>query len=206
MNSAPSPWKTQSERKSERAAKREAVLRAAARAFSSRGFHNTSLDDIAADLNVSKPTVYYYGESKEALLADCYRAALETLDEVTRRTGEPDATGRARLWVLIVAYAEAILSEYGRCLTRVPDTALSAPLRAEVRAMKRTVDDRMRAVLDSGVADKSLRSTDTKLTAFAVAGALNAAALWFEEDGHSTARQIGEHYADLFIVALTSSR
>ncbi|MNS79615.1 HTH-type transcriptional repressor KstR2 [compost metagenome] len=203
MNGVQSPWKPQGERKSQRAAKREAVLRAAARAFNARGFHNTSLDDVAADLNVSKPTVYYYGVSKEALLADCYRAALETLDEVTQRTGEPDANGRARLWVLIVAYAEAILSEYGRCLTRVPDTALSPPLRQEARRMKRTVDERIRGILAAGVEDGSLRLTNTKLTAFAIAGALNSAALWFEEDGSLTPRDIGQHYADLFTGALS---
>ena len=41
------------------------------------------------------------------------------------------------------------------------------------------------------------------MTGFAIAGALNAAALWFEETGPSSAREISEHYADLFVAALT---
>lgn len=203
MSGVQSPWTPQADRRSLREVKRDAILRTAARAFMERGFHNTSLDDIAAELHISKPTIYYYGESKETLLADCYRVALETLDAVTRRTGDPSANGRARLWVLIVAYAEAILSDYGRCLTRVPDIALSEPLRRETRALKRTVDDRIRAVLDAGVGDGSLCATDVKLTAFAIAGALNAAALWFDESGACTARDIGQHYADLFTAALS---
>lgn len=205
MLGVPSPWKPQADRRSEKAAKREAVLRAAAKAFNERGYHNTSLDDVAAELNVSKPTIYYYGESKEALLAACYRSALDTLDAVTRGVAAPAPDGRASLHILIVAYAEAILSEYGRCLIRVPDTALSEPFRKEARAMKRTVDDRIRAVIEAGIADGSLATADVKLSAFAIAGALNAAAYWFEEDGPRTPRDIGEHYAHIFIRALGST-
>jgi AcrR family transcriptional regulator len=199
-----SPWKSADDRLREREIKREAVLRAAARAFSERGFHNTALEDVARDLKVTKPTVYYYGESKEALLVACYRRALDTLDEVTL-AASPDArteTARARLRVLVIAYAEAILSIYGRCLTRVPDNSVSPPIRTELRAMKRTVDDRIRTVLIQGAEDGSLIATDVKMTAFAIAGALNAAALWFEDGGPKTAREIGEHYAELFVGAL----
>jgi AcrR family transcriptional regulator len=197
-----SPWKSADDRLREREIKREAVLSAAARAFSERGFHNTALEDVARDLKVTKPTVYYYGESKEALLAACYRRALDTLDDVTLAAGPGSASARDRLRVLIIAYAEAILSIYGRCLTRVPDNSVSPPIRTELRAIKRTVDDRIRAVLRQGEEDGSLIATDTKMTAFAIAGAMNAAALWFEDDGPKTARQIGEHYAELFVAAL----
>ncbi len=198
-----SPWKTADDRLREREAKREAVLAAAARAFSERGFHNTALQDVARDLNVTKPTIYHYGESKEALLVACYRRALDTLDQVTLDAPEAATdSARERLRVLIVAYAEAILSVYGRCLTRVPDNSVAPAIRAELRSMKRTVDDRIRTVLIDGEADGSLVATDVKMTAFAIAGALNAAALWFEDDGPRTARQIGAHYAALFVDAL----
>ena len=40
--------------------KRLALVKAAGRAFREKGFHNTSLDDVAAALNVTKPTLYNY--------------------------------------------------------------------------------------------------------------------------------------------------
>jgi AcrR family transcriptional regulator len=63
-----SPWRASRERAREREIKREAVIRAAVHAFNRKGYHNTSLDDIAAALDVTKPTVYYYVTSKEQLL------------------------------------------------------------------------------------------------------------------------------------------
>ena len=52
---------------------------AAARAFNEHGFHNTSLDDIAAALEVTKPTIYYYVTNKEQLLFECFVAGLEPI-------------------------------------------------------------------------------------------------------------------------------
>ena len=49
-------WKDAGQSRDEQfAAKRAALIRKAARAFSARGFYNTSLDDIAAELGVTKP-------------------------------------------------------------------------------------------------------------------------------------------------------
>jgi AcrR family transcriptional regulator len=55
-----SPWPVRRVRRHDRHVKREAVIRAAARAFNKRGYHNTSIDEIAAALNVTKPTIYYF--------------------------------------------------------------------------------------------------------------------------------------------------
>jgi AcrR family transcriptional regulator len=61
-----SPWER--DRVAEREAKREAVLHAAAQAFAEAGFFQTSLDDIAVRLGITKPTLYYYAKNKEDLL------------------------------------------------------------------------------------------------------------------------------------------
>lgn len=55
----PSPWSKQRDRERERRVKRDAVLRVAGRMFNEKGFHATSLDEVAERLHVSKPTLYY---------------------------------------------------------------------------------------------------------------------------------------------------
>src|SRR3546814_4325570 len=62
-----------------REAKREAVLQTAARAFAENGYHRTSLEEIAARLGVSKPTIYYYAQNKDDLVA---AIAARALDEI----------------------------------------------------------------------------------------------------------------------------
>ena len=53
--------------------KREMILRQALKLFSQNGYANTSMDEIATSLKLTKPAVYYYYPSKEAL----FRAILE---------------------------------------------------------------------------------------------------------------------------------
>src|SRR5215471_9955509 len=98
-NSAPpaSPWRASRERVREREVKREAVIRAAAHAFNRKGYHNTSLDDIAAALDVTKPTVYYYVSNKEELLFQCFLAGVEQIRAAFRTVKQLDLTARERL-------------------------------------------------------------------------------------------------------------
>src|SRR3569832_1763296 len=74
-----SPWEARRRPRAARALKRDAVILAAARAFRARGYHNTSLDDLAASLKVTKPTLYLYVPNKEAILFECFRAGLDPM-------------------------------------------------------------------------------------------------------------------------------
>src|SRR6476469_11261774 len=91
LRPAASPWEARRRPRHEHALKREAVILAAARAFRERGYHNTSLDDLAASLKVTKPTLYLYVPNKEAILFECFKAGLDlllqTLDECERAGG-----------------------------------------------------------------------------------------------------------------------
>jgi long-chain acyl-CoA synthetase len=99
-----------SRRHRDRALKRDAVIRTAARAFSRNGFHQTSLDDVASALGVTKPTIYYYVESKEQLLFECFQAGLEGIREGLRRVDGSPAPARERLKEVVRHYVEAVAS------------------------------------------------------------------------------------------------
>src|ERR1700739_4131647 len=111
-----SPWPVRKATQRNRVLKREAVIRAAARAFNARGYHNTSIDEIAAALNVTKPTIYYYVANKEQLLLECILTGLERGLEPFRRPRGPGVTAREHLNEMMRHYAVAIASEYGWCM------------------------------------------------------------------------------------------
>lgn len=159
--------------------KREAVIRTAARAFDERGYHNTSLDDIAAALGVTKPTIYYYVPNKEQLLFECFRAGLEPIRAALQRAGQAPGSGRERLREVMHDYAVAIASEYGWCMVRAEHQDLGEELSQRVRALKAEIDRGIRQLLQLGIEDGSIAPVDPKLAAFAIAGALNWIAHWY---------------------------
>jgi hypothetical protein len=56
----------------------------------------------------------------------------------------------------------------------------------------------MRALIEAGVADGSIRNCDAKMTAFALAGALNWMGHWYREDASLNPTEIAEKFIDVF--------
>ena len=165
----PSPWRGR-QGADARDSKRDAVILAAARAFNNHGYHNTSLDDIADGLGVTKPTLYYYVKNKEQLLFECFRTGLEPIRAAFNDIGQSRQPARARLTVVLLRYAEAIASEFGWCMVRAEDLNLSPELQAHVKALKSEIDQGIRRLIREGIADRSIAPCDPKMTAFALAG------------------------------------
>jgi AcrR family transcriptional regulator len=197
-----SPWPVRSPRQRTRDVKREAVIRAAARAFSERGYHNTSLDEIAAALNVTKPTIYYYVANKEQLLLECILTGLERVLEPFRRPRPPGMSAREQLNATIRHYAQAIASEYGGCMVRAEDLGLAPASLARIKKLKSEIDHAIRQLLEEGARDGSVDTHDPKMTAFALAGALNWIAHWYRENQSMTAAEIAEAFVRIFNLGL----
>ncbi len=50
--------------------KREAIIQAAIKVFSTKGYENATMDDVAAELGSSKALIYWYWKSKSALYSE----------------------------------------------------------------------------------------------------------------------------------------
>ena len=193
-----SPWASSRERQRGRELKRDAVVRAAAREFNRKGYHNTSLDDIAARLEITKPTVYYYVTSKEQLLFQCFLAGVEQIRAAFRDTRSLQLPARQRLWAVLRHYGEAMASEFGWCMARAEDQDLSAGMSRHIKALKSEIDHGIRRLIREGVQDGSIHPCDPKMTAFALAGALNWIAYWYREDQSLTGAQIAAAFLAIF--------
>lgn len=73
--------------------RRRQILDVALTAFSNRGYHNTSMNDIADALSMTKPVVYQYFDSKRELYLELLHEVSEELvasvTEVLTASGEP---------------------------------------------------------------------------------------------------------------------
>jgi AcrR family transcriptional regulator len=193
-----SPWAVRHRRPRDHDLKRDAVVRAAAREFNARGYHNTSLDDIAAALGVTKPTVYYYVANKEQLLFECFREGLQRVREAVLDAERSDRPARERLDTVVRGYAEAIASEYGWCMVRAHEHDLGSELGRQINALKSEIDFGLRQLLRAGVVDGSIGPCDPKIAAFAMAGALNGIAHWYRENQPLTAAEVGDAFVSFF--------
>lgn len=182
-SASPSPWTSADEREREREAKREAVLRTAARFFNEKGYHATSLDDVASALNVTKPTIYHYFANKDEILMECTRRGLNALAASMRATDQDGLSGAQALEAMMMAHAFEMMDDFGICVARTQDHLLSPESRAQFRALKREIDALIRRTIARGVADGSLQVPDVRIAAFTLGLALNSLGSWFRPDG-----------------------
>ena len=93
--------------------KREAVLREAGRAFAKRGFHNTSLDDVAKALDVTKAALYTYVTTKQEILFECHKASMDLGDAALDWALALPGDAAARLEAFLSRYIADVTSDHG---------------------------------------------------------------------------------------------
>lgn len=81
----------------ERETKRQEILSAARKVFAAKGFTNATLDEIAAESEFAKGTLYNYFKSKEELFLSIIGSMLDDLTTTTQDAVETGGTSRAIL-------------------------------------------------------------------------------------------------------------
>jgi len=118
-------------REQERRRKVAAIVSAAAKRFNERGFAHTRLEDVAADLGLTKTSISYYFSSKEELAEAVFRAAADFLQDAVASALAVQSDAASRIKGLFDAYAaqlyEAAKGERAhlaalRDLDALPDT------------------------------------------------------------------------------------
>jgi AcrR family transcriptional regulator len=84
-----------------RDAKRNLILDAARKVFAERGFHDTRLEDIAAEAGFSKASLYNYYSDKEAIFLSLATRELDRVIEELRRQNDPDRDSSTNLEAMI---------------------------------------------------------------------------------------------------------
>lgn len=171
------------------------ILHAALRAFRDKGYHGTTLDDIAQQLGVRKTALYHYFPDKEAILYACHREGLEEVAGLV---------AAARLHPSYADQLAHVICEHVRVMTDTLEgsslalevAALSPTHHAEVIAARDRYEQALRDIVRQGMKAGEFRTVDPKLAVFAILGAINWVARWYSPDGSVHPRDLGRHYAD----------
>jgi hypothetical protein len=69
---------------------------------------------------------------------------------------------------------------------------------SHIKALKSEIDQGIRRLIKDGVQDGSIHPCDPKMTAFALAGALNWIAHWYRENQSMTGTEIADAFVTIF--------
>lgn len=186
------------DRAEQRNRKRQAVLRAAAPAFNASGFANTSMDDVAAALGVSKPTLYQYFRSKQEILYECHLLALHHGEGGLAQAHQHEGSGFDKLLVYAERFMRGFFDDLGACTVHLDVRSLSDENREEIVRRRDAVSDGVEALIAMGVRDGSIADCEPKLAALFVFGVVNWMSVWYRAGGTSTPENIAATFLRFF--------
>ncbi|MEE8191204.1 MAG: TetR/AcrR family transcriptional regulator [Gemmatimonadales bacterium] len=182
--------------------RRQEILHAALRAFKERGYHSTTLDDIAERIGVRKTALYHYFPDKEAILYECHRESLTELERLMKEARELD-TASEQLAHVIREHVRVMTDTLEGSPLAFEITAFSPERQKEMIAARDRYEHELRRIIDRGIEEGEFRRVDSKIAVFAVLGAINWIARWYSPEGSVHAPELGEQFAEHLVGGLT---
>ncbi len=188
-------------------ANREAdILGAAARIFRQKGYHGTSVQDIADAVGLLKGSLYHYIRSKEQLLARLFEGALEDTVRELEAIARRDAPAGERLADMVRAYVRAVTTNLDAVGLYLREwRSLPAREVGRLAARRRAMRSLFREVLVEGAERGEFAPGDADVAAFAILGMCNWVYEWYTPDGRLSAIALGDELADRALGAVRAA-
>ena len=193
-------------RRGRKATERETAIRAAAlRIFRRKGYHATSVREIADAAGLNKGSLYYYISSKEELLVRLFEGRAEQVlrDIDAAASGLTTASGRLR--AIVRTYVLGVLRNldsvhvYLREEHSLPPAALQ-----QVRREQRAMRDRIERLIGEGMRRGEFAERDPKLATLAILGTCTWVHRWYRPGGRLADTEIADDFAERALRMLRS--
>ncbi|MEJ5301386.1 MAG: TetR/AcrR family transcriptional regulator [Thermodesulforhabdaceae bacterium] len=186
----------------ENSSTKKELFRVAAKLFKEKGYRATSMQDIASQLGIQKPSIYYYISSKEDLLKEIAQVTMKMLIDAIERIVFSDMSPREKIEKIIESHVKLICENLDLFTVSLREIN---PINAEsfwpdVVALRDRYENYVRNIIrigkESGVLKKDI---DEKLAGFALLGTLNWTIRWYSPQGDKRPEEIAEAWKKIFM-------
>jgi TetR/AcrR family transcriptional regulator, cholesterol catabolism regulator len=182
---------------------REGILEAAARIFSERGFHATSMQDIADAVHLQKASLYHHFSSKQEILADILDHALDLINTRLEFVRSQPLSANEKLRLAMISYLETIAENQNLAAVLLLELrALDPELKGRQAPRREKFESLWKDLIVEGKEQGIFNNVDPSLTGRAILGVMNWTVTWYRRDGPRSAKEIAEVFADLLLEGL----
>lgn len=174
------------------------IYRAAATIFAEKGYHATSIHEVAATVHLTKAGLYYYIDGKQDLLYRIMQFALDALESevVAVALEETDLVDRLR--TVVVRHASLILEGRAELTILVNELeGLTEDRQSSIKARQLSYVHFIRDTLAALDEEGKLNPIDTTAAAFGIVGMVLWLARWFDPKGRLSQEQVIDQIASL---------
>ncbi len=182
---------------------RDGILEEAARIFSEKGFHATSMQDIAEAVNLQKASLYYHFDSKQEILIALLDHALDLINTRLELVLAQSLSPEEKLRQAMVSYFQTIAENQSLAAVLLLEIRSLDPVLKARHATRREKFDRLwRDLISEGKQAGQFNNVDPALTGRALLGVMNWSVTWYRSDGPRSSTEIANMFADLLLNGL----
>lgn len=187
--------------------RREMMLDAAAELFSRRGYHGTSIRDIAAATGILPGSLYAHIRGKEDLLYDIVVGAAGQFLAGAEMAAKGPWSTTEKLRVAMRAHIDVVANAREEARVFLEEwTALEEPRRSEVKALRDRYEKLWDLIIREGIESGHLRKVDPTVARLLVLSAANWTYTWYDPEGTMTPKQIADRFTDLLLEGLGTGK
>ncbi len=185
----------------------EQVYAAALRLFREKGYHATSMQDIAVAVGLYKGSLYHYIGGKQDLLLQVFdRATGKLVADVEAIAADSSLPPSAQLRLVVGAHVSAVSTNMDALTVYLHEwRALAGDALASVQAQSERYTLLVSEIVGRGVTLGEFETSDVRIATLGLLGMCNWLCQWYHPDGRLGPAEIAGHFADLVLDGLTSS-
>jgi AcrR family transcriptional regulator len=178
--------------------KQAEIVAAAIQLFQQKGYHATSMQDIADAVGLQKGSLYHYISSKDDLLVVIIHDAIAQYNARLAEIKAMDLPVRKRLELALRHHLAGIASNLGMLTIFLRESyALQAEQAQLLAEESQRYNAMFEALYQEGIDSGEMRPLDPKLVTRTVLGACNWFYRWYRADGPLPLEQLIDFFVDV---------
>lgn len=182
------------------AKKKEEILRTSVSVLSEKGYHGTTIEEIATKLLMTKGSVYYYFKDKQDLLYQSHIMLLGQSIENVEAILREDLPVIDKLQKAMIVHIEYLISERsGFEMMIEPEQFFSTTQKETILQLRDDYGKSFDQLIQAGIKADVFGSVDVKVVRNIILGAMNWVTQWYSEDGKKDKTEIAETISDYLL-------
>ena len=182
---------------------RDQIIGAAAQIFGQKGFHATSMQDIAEAVHLQKASIYHHVSSKQEIL---YAVLNQSIDELSKRIldviRQPYLPAE-KLHKAICVYMNTLLDNQHLAYVLLLEHRSLEPKYLSSHIPRRDyLENLWREMIIEGVNEGFFNCLNVAVASRALLGTMNWSIIWYRQDGTLTPAEVADQFANLFLDGL----
>lgn len=179
---------------------KEEILEAAAQIIREKGFHATSMQDIAEAVDLRKASLYHHVNSKQEILVELLDQALDMLIERLEAVMAQDVPIDEKFRLAMRSYINYMADNLDlSSVLLLEHRSLEEQYQSQHLPRRDKYEGLWRQIIDEGIEAGVFTPHDSKVAVKVVLGVANWTVMWLNPNGHLSATEIADLSSEILL-------